>query len=139
MERWRFVGSGTVGLPWDIRLSTVVTLSSGPSYGSVLCNVPTTTGTDCFTTNFGIFRPSGIGYKNVDFNISKTFKMPWSHAEELTVYFQALNAFDFVNRNYSMWGGGFQVLGGPGPTFAHDPGSVASQGRNYKIGARFTF
>jgi len=142
LERWRFVGTGTVGLPWDVRLSTVVTLSSGPSYGSVLCGVPVTIGfgpTDCFSTNFGIFRPGGIGYKNVDFNVSKSFKMPWNREQELTVYFQALNAFDFVNRNYSMWGGGFQVVGGPGPTHAFDPGSVASQGRNFKVGAKFTF
>jgi outer membrane receptor protein involved in Fe transport len=139
MERWRFVGTGTVGLPWDVRLSTVVTLSSGSSYGGVLCNVPTTTGTDCFTTNFGIYRPNGIGYKNVDLNASKSFKMPWSRGQELTVYFQALNVFDFVNRNYSMWTGGFQAIGGSGPSFAHDPGSVASQGRNFKVGARFTF
>jgi hypothetical protein len=143
LERWRFVGSGTVGLPWDIRLSTVVTLSSGPSYGGVLCNVPVqndpNTTTDCFTTNFGIYRPGGIGYKNVDFNVSKTFKSPWNPSQELTIYFQALNAFDFVNRNYSMWGGGFQSVGGPGPTGAYDRGSVASQGRNFKVGARFTF
>jgi outer membrane receptor for ferrienterochelin and colicin len=140
MERWRFVGTGTVRIPFGIKLSTVVTLSSGPSYGGVLCNVPLSTGgTDCYTTNFGIYRPSGIGYKNVDINVSKTFKMPWRGNEELTVYFQALNAFDFVNRNYSMWTGGFQAIGGPGPSFQHDPGSVASQGRNFKVGARFTF
>ena len=35
--------------------------------------------------------------------------MPWNHDQELTVYFQALNVFDFVNRKYSMWGGGFAV------------------------------
>lgn len=140
MERWRFVGSGTVKIPVvDVKLSTVVTLSSGPSYGGVLCNVPVTGGTDCFTTNFGIYRPHGIGYKNVDFNVSKTFKMPWAGDHELTVYFQALNAFDSVNRNYSMWTGGFQAIGGPGPSHMHDPGSVASQGRNFKIGARYTF
>ena len=143
MERWRFVGSGTVGLPWDVRLSTIVTLSSGSSYGGVLCNVPVlndpNTTNDCFTTNFGIYRPPFVGFKNVDFNVSKTFKMPWSHAQELTVYFQALNAFDFVNRNYSMWGGGFQTVGGPPPSHAYDRGSVASQGRNFKVGARFTF
>jgi hypothetical protein len=139
MERWRFVGSGTVGLPWDIRLSTVVILSSGPSFGGVVCNVPTSNGNDCFTTNFGIHQPGGIAYKNVDFNVSKTFKSPWNPSQELTVYFQALNAFDFVNRNYSMWGGGFQPNPTTPPTLAHDPGSVASQGRNFKIGARFTF
>jgi outer membrane receptor for ferrienterochelin and colicin len=139
MERWRFVGTGTVGLPFDVRLSTVVTLSAGPSYGGVLCNVPVSDGTDCFTTNFGIHRPRGIGYKNVDFNVSKTFKMPWNPDHEFTLYFQALNAFDFVNRNYSMWTGGFQAIGGPGPSHQHDPGSVASQGRNFKVGARYTF
>lgn len=140
LERWRFVGTGTVRIPFDVKLSTVVTLSSGPSYGGVLCNVPLTGGgTDCFTTNFGIYRPSGIGYKNVDLNVAKTFKMPWSRGQELTVYFQALNVFDFVNRNFSQWTGGFQTVGGPGPSHAHDTGSVASQGRNFKIGARFTF
>ncbi|GAA0316696.1 TonB-dependent receptor [Sphingomonas oligophenolica] len=141
LERWRFVGTGTVRLPFDIKATTFVTLSSGPSYGGVLCNVPTTApgGGGCYLTNFGIHRPGGIGYKNVDFNITKTFKMPWDHGHELTVYFQALNAFDFVNRNYSMWGGGFQSIGGSGPTLAPDTGTVASQGRNFKVGARYRF
>jgi outer membrane receptor for ferrienterochelin and colicin len=141
MEKWRFVGSGTVRVPIvDVKLSTIVTLSSGPSYGGVLCNVPLTAGgTDCYTTNFGIYRPHGIGYKNVDINVAKSFKMPWNNGHDLTVYFQALNVFDFVNRNYSMWTGGFQAIGGPSPSHAHDPGSVASQGRNFKVGARYTF
>jgi hypothetical protein len=141
MERWRFVGSGTVRIPIvDARLSSIVTLSAGPSYGGVLCNVPLTAGgTDCYTTNFGIYRPHGIGYKNVDLNLSKTFKTPWSQDQEVTVYFQALNVFDYVNRNYSMWTGGFQAIGGPGPSHDHDTGSVASQGRNFKAGVRFKF
>ncbi|HEX7695530.1 MAG TPA: carboxypeptidase regulatory-like domain-containing protein [Sphingomonas sp.] len=139
LERWRFVGSGTIGLPFGIRATTLVTLSSGPSYGGVICNVPATApgGGGCYLTNFGIYRPKGIGYKNVDFNITKTIKLP-GHTE-LTVYMQALNAFDFVNRNYSQWSGGFQNIGGPGPTLQPDTGSVASQGRNFKVGARFKF
>jgi hypothetical protein len=141
MERWRFVGSGTVRLPLDVKLSTIVTLSSGPSYGGVLCNVPLTNGgTDCYTTNFGINHPSyTFGYKNVDVNVSKTFKMPWNPEHQLTAYFQALNVFDFVNRNYSMWGGGFGNLGTQMPSYNYDPGSVASQGRNFKAGLRYTF
>jgi outer membrane receptor protein involved in Fe transport len=143
MERWRFVGSGTVGLPWDVRLSTIVTLSNGPSYGGAVCNVPTSNTPDCFTTNFGIYRPPFVGYKNVDFNVSKTFKMPWAQAQELTIYFQALNAFDFVNRQYSTFTGGLQFFNGIGgratPSHAYDRGVVVSQGRNFKIGARFTF
>jgi len=140
-ERWRFVGSGTVGLPWDVRLSTVVTLSSGASYGGVVCNVPTGTaaGNICYLTDFGIYRPHGIAYKNIDFNIQKTFKMPWNPGHEFTVYFQALNAFDFVNRQYSMWTGGVANVGGTQPSHHFDNGVVASQGRNFKIGARYTF
>jgi len=141
LERWRFVATGTVKLPFDIKATTFVTLSSGPSYGGVVCGAPATTpgNAGCYLTNFGIYRPKGIGYKNVDFNITKTFKMPWDHGQELTVYFQALNVFDFVNRNYSQWGGGFQNVGGPGPSLAPDSGSVASQGRNFKVGARYRF
>ena len=140
LERWRFVGTGTVKIPFDIKLSTVVTLSSGPSYPGVVCNVPTSNGNDCFTTNFGIYRPHGIAYKNVDINVSKSFKMPWNSGQELTVYMQALNVFDFVNRQYSMWGSGLGFVGGNGPTFQPDKGlGVASQGRNFKVGAKFTF
>jgi outer membrane receptor for ferrienterochelin and colicin len=141
-EKWRFVGTGTVRVPFiDAKLSTVVTLSSGPKYGGVLCNVPASApgGGGCYPNTFGLYWPHGIGYKNVDLNLSKSFKMPWNPGQEATIYFQALNVFDFVNRNYSEWTGGFQNVGGPGPSHAHDPGSVASQGRNFKIGAKFTF
>jgi hypothetical protein len=141
-EKWRFVGSGTVRVPFiDAKLSTIVTLSSGPKYGGVLCDIPASApgGGGCYPNTFGLYWPKGIGYKNVDLNISKSFKMPWSSGQEATIYFQALNVFDFVNRNYSEWTGGFETVGGPGPSHRHDPGSVASQGRNFKIGAKFTF
>jgi len=66
--------------------------------------------------------------------------MPWNREQELTVYFQALNAFDFVNRNYSMWTGGFYNYNPPiGPTRQPDATGVASQGQNFKVGAKFTF
>jgi len=139
LERWRFVGTGTVRLPLDIRATTFLTVSSGPYYGGVLCGIPAPAVDGCYTTNFGIYKPGGIGYANIDFNFSKTFKMPWAKSHELTVYFQALNAFDMVNRNYSMWGGGFRNVGDNGPSGQYDLGSVASQGRNFKVGARYKF
>jgi outer membrane receptor for ferrienterochelin and colicin len=139
LERWRFVGTGTVRLPLDIRATTFLTVSSGPYYGGVLCGIPAPAVDGCYTTNFGIYKPGGIGYANIDFNFSKTFKMPWAKSHELTVYFQALNAFDMVNRNYSMWGGGFRNVGDAGPSGRYDLGGVASQGRNFKVGARYKF
>ena len=141
LERWRFVATGTVKIPFDIRVTGFATISSGPSYGGVLCNVPNTApgGGGCYQTNFGVYRPKGIGYKNVDFNVAKTFKLPWGHGHEFNAYLQVLNAFDFVNRNYSMWSGGFQTVGGTGPSLKHDPFGVASQGRSFKAGARYSF
>lgn len=139
LERWRFVGTGTVRLPLDIKATTFLTLSSGPYYGGVICGIPAPSVDGCAETNFGIYKPGGIGYANIDFNFSKTFKMPWAKSHELTVYFQALNAFDFVNRNYSMWSGGFRNVGDNGPSGQYDLGSVASQGRNFKVGARYKF
>ena len=65
--------------------------------------------------------------------------MPWNNGHELSVNLQVLNAFDFVNRNYSRWGGGFETVGGTGPSRKYDPGSVASQGRSFKVGARYSF
>lgn len=139
LERWRFVGTGTVRLPLDIRATTFITLSSGPYYGGVICGIPAPSVDGCAETNFGIYKPGGIGYANIDFNFSKTFKMPWAKSHELTVYFQALNAFDMVNRNYSMWGGGFRNVGDAGASGRYDLGSVASRGRNFKVGARYKF
>lgn len=139
LERWRFVGTGTVRLPLDIKATTFITLSSGPYYGGVLCGIPAPAVDGCYTTNFGIYKPGGIGYANIDFNFSKSFKMPWAKSQELTIYFQALNAFDMVNRNYSQWSGGFRNVGDNGPSGQYDLGSVASQGRNFKVGARYKF
>ncbi|HWU73301.1 MAG TPA: carboxypeptidase regulatory-like domain-containing protein, partial [Sphingomonas sp.] len=139
LERWRFVGTGTVRLPLDIKATTFITLSSGPYYGGVICGIPAPSVDGCAETNFGIYKPGGIGYANIDFNFSKTFKMPWAKSHELTVYFQALNAFDIVNRNYSMWGGGFRNVGDSGPSGRYELGQVASQGRNFKVGARYKF
>jgi len=139
LERWRFVGTGTVRLPLGIRATTFLTVSSGPYYGGVICGIPAPSVDGCAETNFGIYKPGGIGYANIDFNFSKTFRMPWAKSQELTIYFQALNAFDMVNRNYSMWGGGFRNVGDSGPSGQYDLGSVASQGRNFKIGARYKF
>jgi hypothetical protein len=139
LERWRFVATGTVRLPLDIKATTFLTVSSGPYYGGVLCGIPAPAVDGCYTTNFGIYKPGGIGYANIDFNFSKSFKMPWAKSQELTVYFQALNAFDMVNRNYSMWSGGFRNIGDNGPSGQYDLGGVASQGRNFKVGARYKF
>ena len=102
ISTFTFVGTGIVGLPYDILLSGTVNLTSGPAFGRV----------DFYPDRFGAVYNAGgvyfprklITYKNLDLRVAKTFKLPWGHS--LTADFQVYNVFDSVNRSYSTWGAG---------------------------------
>lgn len=131
LEKWRFVGSGIVGLPFDFRLSTIVTLSAGPRYGNVHFENQPCGG--CFTYNdAGVFSPKKtIAYKTVDMRLAKIFKMPWGH--EVTADFQVYNLFDWVNRNYSTWGAGFGV------NPSHKENGTTGNARTFQAGLKYRF
>ena len=136
LERWRFVGSGIVGLPFGVRLSTNVTLASGPRYGFVTFAGSEQPCGGCIPFNeAGVFGPKkAIAYKNVDVRVAKTFKTPWGH--ELTADFQVYNLFDWVNRNYSTWGAG-NAGGGFEPP--HKENSTTGQARSFQAGLKYRF
>ena len=131
LERWRFVGSGIVGLPYGVRLSSIVTLSSGPRYGQVYFENQPCDG--CFTYNdAGVFGPrKAVAYKTVDVRLSKGFRTPWGH--EVTADFQVYNLFDWVNRNYSTWGAGF------GLDPAHYENGTTGNARSFQAGLKYRF
>ena len=143
VEKWRFVGTGIVGLPWNIMGSSTVTLSSGPSFGSLYgFGLPTSVGNQCCIANLGGLQyPSKFfGYANVDVRLAKTFKMPWGH--DLTIDFQAYNVFDFVNRNYSSWGAGFRGYNSGTNTFSAPPGvenGTTGSPRSFQVGVKYKF
>lgn len=131
LERWRFVGTGIVNLPWDIRFSSTLTLSSGPSFGNVDFSRPTPANCGCFYYNDGgVFFPDKfVAYKNLDVRLAKTFALPWGH--ELTVDAQAFNLFDSVNRNYSTWGAG------SGPDAPTDENATVGNARSFQAGLKY--
>lgn len=142
VEKWRFVGTGIVKAPFDIIASTTVTLSSGPSFGSVYgFGLPTQVGGQCCIANLGglQFPHKFFGYANVDIRLAKTFKLPWGH--ELTIDAEAFNIFDFVNRSYSSWGAGFRQYDGANgfaqPTGLEN-GTVGSP-RSFQAGVKYRF
>ena len=143
VEKWRFVGTGIVGLPWNITGSSTVTLSSGPSFGSLYgFGLPTSVGSQCCIANLGGLQyPSKFfGYANVDVRLAKTFKLPWGH--DLTVDFQAFNVFDFVNRNYSSWGAGFRSFNPATNTFSDPTGlenGTTGNARSFQVGVKYKF
>ncbi|HEY0044720.1 MAG TPA: TonB-dependent receptor [Allosphingosinicella sp.] len=127
VEKYRFVGTGIVGLPWDFTLSGTATFTSGPSFGSVI-----------FYPDGAVFNGGGvyypkkdIAYKSIDLRLAKTFKTPWGH--ELTADFQVYNLFDWVNRNYSTWGAG----SGVNPTLEEN--GTVGQARSFQAGLKYSF
>jgi outer membrane receptor protein involved in Fe transport len=131
LEKWRFVGSGIVGLPWGFRASTTVTLASGPRFGHVSFSNQPCGG--CIPFNdAGVFSPKkNIAYKTVDLRLAKIFRTPWGH--EVTADFQVYNVFDWVNRTYSIWGAG----SGDNPTLKEN--GTTGNARSFQAGLKYTF
>ena len=135
VEKWRSVTSGTWRAPWDITLSGILTLSSGPAFGHIIFFPPSQTpvGACCYGNMGGAFYPhKTIAYKRLDLRVAKSFTMPWGH--EATVDFQAFNVFDWVNRTYSAWGAG----SGENPPF-EERGQVGNDQRQFQVGLRYKF
>lgn len=146
VERWKYVGTGIVRIPFNIKFSTIVTLSSGPSFGSVYgFGVPASglTNTACCIADLaGVRYPKKFfGYANIDFQVEKSFKLFGSH--ELTATFSAFNIFDFVNRDYQSWGAGFRAYDAATNTFGQPSGqenaTVANSSRRFQAGLRYKF
>ena len=134
LERWRFVGTGIVNLPWDIKGSTTVTLASGPTFGNVdFGRTPPANCGGCFYYNDGgVFDPPYfVAYSTVDLRLAKTFRMPWGH--DLTIDAEAFNIFDSINRNYSTWGAG----SGSNPPLVEN-GTVGNA-RSFQMGVKYRF
>lgn len=127
VPRFNFVGTGIVGLPYDVLLSGTLNLSSGGAFGHV-----------AFYPEGAVFNGGGvyfpkkdIAYKTLDLRVAKTFKTPWGHG--LTVDFQVYNVFDWVNRSYSTWGAG----SGANPTLLEN-GTVGTA-RSFQAGLKYSF
>lgn len=136
LERWRFVGSGILGLPYDFRLSTNVILSSGPRFGFVTFAGSAQPCGGCIPFNeAGVFGPKkDIAFQQVDVRLSKRFQTPWGH--EVEGSFQVYNLFDSVNRTYSTWGAGNAGGGMEPPLEENNTTGIA---RSFQAGLRYKF
>ena len=124
LDRWRFVGTGIVALPWEFMLSGTLTLASGPAYGRVTgfgAGPPNA----CCQANLGgaQFPEDEIGFKNLDIRVARTFEL-WN-GQEITPELGIFNVFDNVNRVYSSWGG--------------REDNTVGNARTYQVGLRYEF
>ena len=132
LERWRFVATGIVGLPYGFRASTNVVLASGPRFGHVDFGAPQPCGGCLKFNDSGVLSPKqDIAYKTVDLRLAKIFRTPWGH--DVTLDFQVFNVFDWVNRTYSTWGAG---AGNPPP---REENGTTGNARSYQAGVKYSF
>jgi outer membrane receptor protein involved in Fe transport len=139
LERWRFVGTGQIGLPLDIRMSTNVTLASGPRFGYVSFNSGLQPCGGCIPFNdAGVLKPEKpVAYKTVDVRLAKRFVMPWGNGNQYAeASFQVFNLFDWVNRGYEIWGAG-NAGDGLDPPLKQN--STVGPARSFQAGLKYRF
>jgi outer membrane receptor for ferrienterochelin and colicin len=131
-ERHRIVASGTLGLPYEFRLSGIVTLGSGLPYNVFDC--PTATNPNiCW--NGGrpqqhAFAPGlNFAFRQVDLRLSKSFKT--FEGQNIEFMFDAINIFDF--KNESAFDGGYNS-----PTYGIGTAQFLPT-RSFQVGLRYTF
>lgn len=139
VEDWRWVSTANVRAPWNFLLSGRLALSSGPRFGTVQApwnGGPAAPDGACCYGNFGgpLSPKKFIGYKRFDLRVAKTFKMPFGNGHELTFDFQAVNVFNWLNRDYSSWGAG----NGVPPPLTEDR-QIQNDARSFQAGIKYKF
>ena len=97
-ETHRIVASGIVALPYDFRLSGIVTLGSGLPFTQFVC--PTATNPDiCWNggrpEKHDFIIPNAFAYRQVDLRLTKSFDVFNGQSVELIL--DAINVFNFEN------------------------------------------
>ncbi len=131
-----FNATGIFGLPWAVRFSTNVTLSSGGA-------TPITDFSKGFSLagrletgvkNGAVYPPKsgGFGYRNVDFRLQKDFKA--FAGTSIGVVAEVFNAFNFTN-----FGCLNDFLPPEGNPTLGNPNCVVSLGRREQVGLKINF
>ncbi|GAA4755690.1 TonB-dependent receptor [Sphingomonas daechungensis] len=138
LTKWNWVSSANYRAPFDIVLSGILTLNSGPAFGNIVApwnglTTPVPNGACCYANMGGVYFPKkDIGYKRLDIRVAKTFKLPWGH--EFTADFEVFNVFNWLNRSYSSWG-----AGGGNPAPRTENSQVGADARAFQAGLRYKF
>ena len=136
-ERHRLIMSGTVALPYDFRLSTLVTLGSGLPF--TRNNVGNGAKPDWFSAypeKKDFIIPNAWAYRQVDLRVSKEIELPNGDFVELT--FDAINVLNF--RNFSSFNQTYRTsntgLAPLNPTFGA-PTAQFLPTRSFQVGLRY--
>jgi outer membrane receptor protein involved in Fe transport len=140
-ERNRLVLSAIVGLPWELKLSTLVTLGSGTGY--TIVDQSLGTGPGELQRRYYTGRPDkesflidAWAYRSVDLRLEKAFLLG---GRELSVVAEALNIFDYENYDPGSYNGIIPAPGEPPNADFARPTQLIEPGRRLQFGVTFSF
>jgi Carboxypeptidase regulatory-like domain len=132
-ERHRIVGTGIVGVPGDVILSTFMTFASGLGY-TISDNSQGSGPNERQILLFAGRPPDTFNYKSVDFRVEKLFRFSNQTA---SVAFEAFNIFNWTN--FTDYDGFIPVLPLVNPTYGQPRSTVDNSSRRLQFGVRYVF
>ena len=140
VERHRIVASGTVQLPWDFRLSSIITLGSGrPFTGFNPGDGGKPMWFEFYPKKYSFILPDAFAFRQVDLRLAKAFEVFDGQRVELTV--DAINIFNF--RNYNGFNQTYRINNGSPPAALNGtfglPTSQFLPTRSVQVGLRYSF
>ncbi|HEY0684566.1 MAG TPA: TonB-dependent receptor [Steroidobacter sp.] len=141
-ERHRIVMTGIVGLPWDMKLSSTLTLGSGTGYTIVDQSQGTGPGEIQYRyytarpEKHSFIFPNAFGYRSLDFRLEKRFEFGASQAFSLVG--EVFNVFDYENYDPRSYNGNIPFGGAPNEAFGK-PTDLIEPGRRFQVGMTYSF
>ncbi|HEY4368607.1 MAG TPA: TonB-dependent receptor [Steroidobacteraceae bacterium] len=142
-EKHRVVMSGIVGLPWDLKLSTLITLGSGTGYTITDQSAGTGPGEIQYRYYTGrpkkhsFIIPNAWAFRTVDLRLEKEF--PFGRSQKLSLVAEAFNIFDYENYDPASYNGNIPAPGQPANDAFGKPTQLLEPGRRLQFGATYSF
>lgn len=142
-ERHRIVMTGIMGLPWDMKFATTLTLGSGTGY--TITDQSQGTGPGQIQYRYFTGRPEkhsfiipdAFAYRSLDLRLEKSFTFGESQA--LSVVGEVFNVFDYENYDPRSYNGNIPVTGQPANEAFGKPTELIEPGRRFQVGMTYSF
>lgn len=141
-ERHRVVFSAIVGLPWDLKASTLITLGSGTGYTIHDQTLGTGPGETIHRYYEGrpekksFIIPNAWAYRSVDLRLEKAFAFA---GQRVSLVAEAFNVFDFENYDPGSYNGNIPPAGEPPNEAFGRPTKLIEPGRRLQFGFTWQF
>jgi outer membrane receptor protein involved in Fe transport len=142
-ERHRIVMTGIVGLWWDVKFSSTLTLGSGTGYTITDQSQGTGPGQTQYRYYTGrpekhsFIIPDAFAYRSLDLRLEKRFEFGESQAFSLIG--EVFNVFDHENYDPRSYNGNIPVTGQPANEAFGKPTDLIEPGRRFQVGMTYSF